>query len=128
MPLADASNVRSHRAPTSVWEKRGWRGPTVEEQLVPWLVSLVGAGLFAFGASRQGRGAPHMVAGAALLGCAAAWVWHPRENRVRLQRSTSHPTEPDTVTIEAMDSFPASDAPSSNATTVAGGRSIDALA
>jgi hypothetical protein len=44
MTKNDTPNLGSHRAPTSVWDKRGWRGPTIEEQVGPWLVSLAGAG------------------------------------------------------------------------------------
>jgi hypothetical protein len=113
----------SHRAATSVWDKWGWRGPTVDERFALWLVSLGGAGLFAFGASRRWRGAPYMAAGAAVIGCVVARMWHPREVRFRLQRGTHGATEPDPVAIETMDSFPASDAPSSNAT-IAGSRPI----
>jgi hypothetical protein len=51
-------------------------------------------------------------------------MWHPREVAFRLGW-TCRATELDPVTIEAMDSFPASDAPSSNAT-IAGSRPIGA--
>ncbi len=65
----ETPNLTMHRRPQSVWDKRGWQGPTIEEQLAPWLVSLGGAGLFAFGASRRSwGGAPYMAAGAALIG------------------------------------------------------------
>jgi hypothetical protein len=114
----------SHRAATSVWDKWGWRGPTAEERFALWLVSLGGAGLFAFGASRRWRGAPCMAAGAAVIGCVVARMWDPREVGFRLGWA-SRATEPDPVTIEALDSFPASDAPSSNAT-IAGSRPIGA--
>jgi len=122
MPVEASRNVLSHRAATSVWDKWGWRGPTVEQRLALWLVSLGGAGLFAFGASRRWRGAPYMAAGAALIGYVVGRMWHPGEVRFRLGW-TSRATEPDAVTIEALDSFPASDAPSSNAT-IAGSRPI----
>jgi hypothetical protein len=127
MRLVEGSNLMSHRAATSVWDKRGWREPTIEERLVPWLITLGSAGVVALGASRRWRGASYLAAGAALIGCVAA-VWPPHEVKFRLLRWRQHATEADPVTIEAMDSFPASDAPSSNATTIFGGRPISAYA
>jgi len=59
-----------------------------------------------------------------LIGCIVARIWHPREVRFRLGW-TYRATERSPVTIEALDSFPASDAPSSNAT-IAGSRPIGA--
>ena len=123
--MAEASNLTSHRAPRSVWEKRGWQGPTIEERLSPWLVSIGGAGLFVFGASRRSwRGAPYMAVGAALIGSVAAGFCNPREVGLRIQHRLRRRPEMDQVAIEAMDSFPASDAPSSNATTAAGSGSV----
>jgi hypothetical protein len=120
MTSIEEPNLISHRTAHSVWDKRGWRGSTVEERLAPWLVSLGGAGLFAFGASRRSwRGVPYMAAGAALIGCVAAGLCDPREIGHQVRHRMRQASEPDQVTIEAMDSFPASDAPSSNATTAA---------
>jgi hypothetical protein len=47
----------------------------------------------------------------------AAGFGSPRDIGFRLRQQFRRAPEKDRVTIEAMDSFPASDAPSSNATT-----------
>jgi hypothetical protein len=54
-----------------------------------------------------------MAGGAALLGCAAAGLCNPRHAAIRW-RHLARPSV-DRVTAELMDSFPASDAPSSSA-------------
>ena len=41
-------NLFSHRAPQSVWDRRGWHGVTLEERVGPWLVSMAGAGLLVY--------------------------------------------------------------------------------
>ena len=111
----NASNLGTHRAEASVWDRRGWQGRTMEERVGPWLVSLAGVGLIAYGArERSWRGFWCMVSGAGLIGCAAAGLGNPREVKARWDRGLRQaPT--DAVTRESMDSFPASDAPSSNA-------------
>jgi hypothetical protein len=120
--MAEHSNLTPIRAPQSVWDKRGWRGSTIEERLAPWLVSLGGAGLFAFGASRRSwRGVPFMAAGGSLVVWATADVCNLRGAGVRWQQALRRRAEPDQVTTESMDSFPASDAPSTNATSITGG-------
>jgi hypothetical protein len=119
MERDNAPNLTAHRAAASVWERRGWQGRTIEERVGPWLVSLAGAGLLAYGAGatrRSWRGVWWMVSGAGLIGCAAAGLANPREVKARWDRSVRQPPA-DPVTRESMDSFPASDAPSSNATT-----------
>lgn len=111
-----APNLTSHRATASVWERRGWKGRTIEERAAPWLVWLAGAGLFAHGATRrQWRGLGWMVSGTGLMVCVAAGCATPYGARARW--AVRQPPA-DLVTRESMDSFPASDAPSSNATTV----------
>ena len=118
MERDNAPNLATHRAAASVWERRGWQGRTIEEQVGPWLVSLAGAGLLAYGATRRSwRGVWWMVSGVGLIGCAAAGLANPHEAKARWERSVRQPPA-DPVTLESMDSFPASDAPSSNATTV----------
>src|SRR3954470_1522159 len=84
MDIQSARNLACHRAARSVWDRRGWRGATIEERVSPWLVSLAGAGLLAAGArQRSWRGARWMVGGAALVGCAAAGLCNPRDAAVR---------------------------------------------
>ena len=120
MERDEAPNLTAHRAAASVWERRGWQGRTVEERVGPWLVSLAGASLFAYGATRRSwRGAWWMISGVGLIGAAAVGLANPHEAGARWAglRNVWQPRA-DTVTQESMDSFPASDAPSSNATTV----------
>jgi hypothetical protein len=122
MTTMDQSNLMTHRAPQSVWDKRGWRGTTIEERLAPWLVSLGGAGLFAFSASRRSRlGMAGMAAGFTLVALATAGICSPSRVATRWRQIVRRRDEPDQVTTESMDSFPASDAPSSNATTIGSG-------
>ena len=121
MTPIESSNLTPHRAPQSVWDKRGWRGPEIEERLAPWLISLGGAGLFAFGASRRSwRGMAFMAAGLSLVAFATAGMCSPGRLATQWRRMAGQRDEADQVTTESMDSFPASDAPSSNAS-VAGG-------
>ena len=115
MPADHATNLISHRGPRSIWDRRGWRGVTVEERLGPSLISLAGAGLLAYGATRRSwRGALYMMGGLALISCAAAGLCSPREAPVRWRHLRGFAI--DQVSVESMDSFPASDAPSSNTT------------
>jgi hypothetical protein len=111
----NARNLACHRSARSVWDKRGWSGVTIEERVGPWLASLAGASLLIAGAKQRSYGGVQvMLGGAALLGCAAAGLCNPRHATVRWR----HLTRPssDHITTELMDSFPASDAPSSNTT------------
>ena len=104
-----SANLVSYRAPASVWNKRGWRGTTIEERVVPTIVSAVGALLLRHGVKRGSwQGLGPAVAGATLMGCVAAGLCDPRHARVRWkhlfrQRSV------DRLTTELLDSFPASD-------------------
>lgn len=53
MDTDNARNLACHRAARSVWDKRGWRGVTIEERVSPWIISLAGAGLLIGGARRR---------------------------------------------------------------------------
>ena|SRR5438477_895536 len=111
-----ALNLISHRSAQSIWDKRGWQGETIEERLGPWFVSAAGTGLLAYGATRRSwRGAWLMMGGVALIACAAAGLCNPRYAGGRLRHLRQ--SRVDRVTMESMHSFPASDAPSSNAVT-----------
>jgi hypothetical protein len=113
----EASNLTVHRTSPGVWEKRGWQGPTIEERVVPWLISLGGVSLLAYGMSRRSwRNAWAIASGATLIGCAAAGLCDPRTASMRVCHQLRRPGD-DHITTESIDSFPASDAPSSNATT-----------
>lgn len=113
MDTINARNLACHRAAQSVWDKRGWSGVTIEERVGPWLVSVVGTALIVAGARRGSlRGLHLMLGGASLISCAAAGLCNPRHATVRWRHLTR--PRPDSDTTELMDSFPASDPPSSN--------------
>ena len=115
MDTSNARNLSCHRAAQSVWDKRGWNGVAIEERVGPWLVSAAGAGLVIAGArQRSWRGLQLMLGGAGLIGCAAAGLCNPRHASVRWRHMTRPRTDPSAT--ELMDSFPASDAPSSTLT------------
>jgi hypothetical protein len=117
MDIGNARNLTSHRAARSVWDKRGWRGVTIEERVGPWVVSLAGASLLVAGARRRSWGGIHLIlGGVGLIGCAATGLCNPRHAAVRWR----HMTQPswDHLAVESMDSFPASDPPPSSAMAV----------
>jgi hypothetical protein len=109
-------NLSVRRSEAHVWKPRGWRQRYLDDGTVLRLVSIAGAGLLLYGAYAARRQTTSslwwVVCGASLLGCAAAG----RHSLGRL-RSDQGLADPDVVTQESLDSFPASDAPSSNATT-----------
>jgi hypothetical protein len=114
METHHAGNLACHRSARSVWDKRGWSGVTIEERVGPWVVSLAGLGLLIGGSRRRSwRGAPMMLMGASLVGCAAAGLCNPRHAAVQWRRLTRD--RADRVTDALMDSFPASDPASSHA-------------
>ncbi len=107
-----AANLVSYRAPASVWNRRGWSGVTIEERVVPTIVSAVGVLLLRHGMKRRSwRGLGPAVAGATLMGCVAAGLCDPRDARVRWKH-LFRKRSVDRLTNELLDSFPASDAPS----------------
>ncbi len=117
-------NLTVHRAPASVWERRGWDGSR-EVALTRWLVGIGGAAL-AIQGIRLRTAAGSMLAG---LGGSLAWwamtgdgdLSDPRRwfasalERVGWRRT-------DLVHDASEDSFPASDAPSFTPTTGTGVR------
>jgi hypothetical protein len=114
MDTSNARNLTSHRAARSVWDKRGWSGVTIEERVWPWVVSLAGASLLVAGVRRRSWGGIHLILGGmGLLGCAATGLCNPRHAAIRWR----HLVQPswDRVSVESMDSFPASDPPQSSA-------------
>jgi len=116
-------NLTTHRAVTSVWERRGWDGtpdrPTVGRYLVA-----AGGGALAVQGVRLGlrAGARHRTLGGALLACAGAGLawWAlagdgdlsnvPRQIAAFLKRTRDR--DDDAIHEASSDSFPASDAPS----------------
>jgi hypothetical protein len=120
MTANHTSNLVSHRAATSVWDKRGWSGPTIEERAGPWLASLAGAALVLYGASRRDwRGACWIAGGLGLIAGTVAGLSNPSQARMTWRHYLNRDSS-DRITTESMDSFPASDAPSSNMTVSAG--------
>jgi hypothetical protein len=118
MELDNSVNLMTHRSDVSVWE-RPTRQRWIEDRFGPWLAPIAGAGLVAYGtycATRHSRrGLWWMASGASLLAWAAAGPATLQALRARWTRSIDQAL--DVVTQESLDSFPASDAPSSNATT-----------
>jgi hypothetical protein len=110
-------NLTVRRSEAPARERRGWRQRYLDGERVLRLVSMAGAGLLLYGAysaRRRTTSSPWwVVCGASLLGCAVAGSRHFRGSL----RPGQDLAAPDVVTQESLDSFPASDAPSSNATT-----------
>jgi hypothetical protein len=118
MESDNSVNLMTHRSDVSVWERRA-RQSSIEDRLGSWIAPVAGAGLVAYGtycATRHSRrGLWWMAGGASLLAFAAAG---PGALQALKARWTEHFDQVlDVVTQESLDSFPASDAPSSNATT-----------
>jgi hypothetical protein len=106
-------NLVTYRSDVDAWTRRSRMR---EERVGQWLVSMAGSALLAYGTYRAARrswhGAWWIASGAALIGYAAAEFM--KANGRGWRRDSEHA---DVVTLESLDSFPASDAPSSNATT-----------
>src|SRR5918996_6143528 len=107
-----STNLMYRRANGSVWDKRGWNGPTVEERLVPWVVGAAGAAVVAFGARRRSwSSAVYVMSGLTMWTCATNGMCNPRNATARLDHLLRERRK-DRVTKESMHSFPASDPPS----------------
>jgi hypothetical protein len=119
MESDNSVNLMTHRSDVNVWERSRRPSWTIEDRFGSWVVPMAGAGLLAYGTycatRRPGRGLWWVATGASLLVCAAAGLGSPQALRARWAGAFEQ--APDAVTQESLDSFPASDAPSSNATT-----------
>jgi hypothetical protein len=106
-------NLTTHRAPASVWDKRGWDGTREQLALTRWLVG-IGGGALAIQGFRQ-----KTVMGSLLGGLGASLAWWALTGEGDLsdaRRFFARVIEPwmhhdDLVHEASADSFPASDAP-----------------
>ena len=107
-------NLTTHRAPASVWDRRGWDGTRERLAMTRWLVG-VGGGALALQGLRQKSVTGGLLAG---LGGGLAWwalsgegdLSNARRWLTRLvERAGWNPD--DLVHDASADSFPASDAP-----------------
>ncbi len=117
-------NLTVHRAPSSVWERRGWDGSR-EIAVTRWLVGVGGAAL-AIQGLRQRSATGSMLAG---IGGSLAWWAMTGEGDLSYARRWFASVlervgwRPDDLVHDASaDSFPASDAPSFTPTTGTGVR------
>jgi hypothetical protein len=110
------TNLRQHRSEVDGWKPRSQWNRLAEDPLALSVASIAGAAMVFYGATRR-RSAPSMwwLVSGAVVGCAAASLGTGQW--LRNARFGAEPSSPDLVTQESVDSFPASDAPSSNATT-----------
>jgi hypothetical protein len=102
------TNLTQQRSDADAWAPRGFWSRLGGDRMALSLASIAGLAVGLYGATRR-RGDPGMwwLIGTA-IGCAAVAL---------ATRSRSERPLADLVTQESVDSFPASDAPSSNATT-----------
>ncbi len=107
-----SKNLMYHRASGSVWDKRGWNGPTIEERLLPWVVGAVGAAAVTYGARRRSWGSVACVMGGLTMWiCSTSGLCNRRYASALLDELLRQRRK-DPVTRESMQSFPASDPPS----------------
>jgi hypothetical protein len=113
---SDFTNLRQHRSEVDAWTPRGYWSRMADDKMTVSLASIAGAALAFYGVSRRrsDAGVWWLVSGAVIGGVAAS-LGNGQWLRNTLFGSASSPA--DVVTQESVDSFPASDAPSSNATT-----------
>ena len=110
---AEGLNLTTHRAPASVWDRRGWDGTREQLALTRWLVG-IGGGALAIQGLRQ-----RTVTGSLLGGLGASLAWWALTGEGDLsdaRRFFTRVLEPwlrneDLVHEASADSFPASDAP-----------------
>lgn len=107
-------NLTTHRAPASVWDRRGWDGTRQQLAATRWLLG-IGGGALALQGLRQ-----RSVAGSVLAGLGGSLAWwaltgegdlsDARRFIGQLVERAGWRTE-DQVHDASADSFPASDAP-----------------
>jgi hypothetical protein len=108
-------NLSTHRAPASVWERRGWDGTREQLTLTRWLVGAAGAALAVQG-MRQRSVTGGLLAG--FGGSLAWWALTGEGDLLEARRRIGQVMDrlgwraDDLVHEASADSFPASDAPS----------------
>jgi hypothetical protein len=108
-------NLETHRAPVSVWDRRGWDGTREQLTMMRWLVGL-GGGALALQGIRQRSIAGGILAG--LGGSLAWWALTGEGDLSEVGRMAGRFADrvglrqEDAVSAASADSFPASDAPS----------------
>jgi hypothetical protein len=110
---ADGLNLTTHRAPVSVWDRRGWDGTRERLALTRWLVG-IGGGALAIQGLRQRTVTGSLLAG--LGGSLAWWALTGEGDLSDARRFFACALDPwmrkdDLVQEASADSFPASDAP-----------------
>lgn len=112
--MSQELNITSHRAPASVWDRRGWNGTSEQLAMSRWLLG-IGGGALALQGLRQRSVRGSILAG---LGGGLAWwalsgegdlsdVWRRIAHLVERAGWTSR----DQVVQASTESFPASDPP-----------------
>jgi hypothetical protein len=108
-------NLNTHRAPASVWDRRGWDGTREKLTLTRWLVGAAGAAIAVQG-MRQRSITGGLLAG--FGGSLAWWALTGEGDLLEARRRIGQAMErfgwhaDDLVHEASADSFPASDAPS----------------
>jgi hypothetical protein len=114
MNEAHGLNLTTHRAPVSVWDRRGWDGTREQLALTRWLVGVGGAALAVQGLRQKS------VAGSVLAGIGGSLAWWALTGEGDLSQPRRWVGEiveragwrrDDLVHDASADSFPASDAP-----------------
>jgi hypothetical protein len=106
-------NLTTHRAPASVWDRRGWDGVREQRTITRWLLG-VGGGALAIQGLRQRSVRGSMLAG--LGATIALWALSSEGDLPDTRRWFTAVVErgwsrDDPIHAASADSFPASDAP-----------------
>jgi uncharacterized membrane protein len=112
--MTDILNLTTHRAPASVWDRRGWDGTREQLAATRWLLG-IGGGALALQGLRQKSVAGSILAG--IGGGIAWWAFTGEGDLSDARRFLGQLVEragwrrDDLVHDASADSFPASDAP-----------------